>query len=63
VFYHDDGKQTEAYIFANSDGSSDVYVHVETATTDPDGHLTDEQLDGDVRGRVRAALADLDPDG
>jgi len=62
VFYHDDTKQTEAYLFANDDGSSDVYVHVETATTDPDGHLTDTQIDGDARGRVRAALADFDPD-
>ena len=53
VEYHDDGTQTEVYAFtagANSRADSvDVYTHHETATTDPKGHLTDEQRNGDPR--------------
>lgn len=50
VWTHADGKQTEIYLFANEDGTTDVYAHVETGVTDPLGHLTDTQYDGDVRG-------------
>lgn len=56
VFYHDDGRQTEVYVFDNGDGTTAVYAHEETSTTDPDGHLSDPQDDGDPRGVVRQAL-------
>jgi len=56
VWIHDDGSQTEAYAFANGDGSTDVYAHHETSVLDPEGHLSDGQRDGDPRGVVRAAL-------
>jgi cold shock CspA family protein len=57
VWHHPDGNQTEAFVFANDDGSTDVYVHYEPAPTDPVDHLQgDEQVDGDPRGVVRAAL-------
>jgi hypothetical protein len=57
VYVHDDGKQTEAYLFA-SDGKVDIYAHVETAVFDPDGHLTDSQQAGDTRGKVLEAIAE-----
>lgn len=57
VWTHDDGTQTEAYLFENGDGSTDIYVHHETATTDVEGHLSDPQTDGDPRGVVTKALA------
>jgi hypothetical protein len=56
VWTHDDGTQTECYVFRNSDGTTDVYTHHETSVSDPDGHLSDLQTDGDPRGVVRAAL-------
>lgn len=56
VWSHADGKQTEAYCFHNTDGTTDLYVHVETGVTDPVGHLTDRQTDGDARGVVEKAL-------
>jgi len=56
VLYHDDGRQTEVYVFDAGHGMTHVYAHVETATTDPDGHLSDPQADGDPRGVVRQAL-------
>jgi hypothetical protein len=56
VLYHDDGRQTEVYVFDAGHGMTHVYVHVETATTDPDGHLSDPQADGDPRGVVKEAL-------
>jgi len=56
VWTHADGRQTEAYLFANDDGTCDVYVHTEESVTDPVGHLTGEQRDGDLRGVVREAL-------
>jgi hypothetical protein len=56
VWLHDDGSQTEAYLFANCDGTTDVYTHHETATTDVDGHLSDPQTNGDPKGVVRDAL-------
>ena len=49
-------EQTEAFLFANPDGTTDVYAHVETKTTDPEGHLTDGQTNGDARGVVADAL-------
>jgi len=56
VWIHADGSQTESYLFANGDGTTDVYTHYETAVTDADGHLSDPQTDGDPRGVVRDAL-------
>jgi len=60
VWFHGDGTQTEVYLFAAVDGGTDVYAHHETAVTDPDGHLTDGQTDGDPRGVVRNALEEAD---
>jgi len=48
--------QTEAYIFRNVGGSTDVFGHVETSVVDPDGHLQDPQRDGDTRGHIKSAL-------
>jgi len=56
VWTHENGMQTECYLFRNRDGSTDVYVHYETSVDDPLGHLTDGQADGDVRGVVEAGL-------
>jgi hypothetical protein len=55
VWTHADGTQTEAYLFHAEDGTA-VYAHNETGVTDPEGHLTDRQTDGDPKGVVRAAL-------
>jgi len=49
VWTHADGKQTEAYLFENPDGTTDIYGHMETGVTDPEGHLSDPQTDGDPR--------------
>jgi len=49
-FVDETGEQVEAYLFRNSDGTTDVYVHTETAVDDPLGHLTDAQTDGDAHG-------------
>ena len=56
VWMHDDGTQTEAFVFANTDGTTDVYAHHEPAVTDPEGHLSEPQTDGDPHGVVEAAL-------
>jgi len=57
VWTHDDGNQTEVYLFGAVDGGTDVYAHHEESVTNPDGHLTNFQTDGDPRGVVTAALA------
>jgi len=57
VWTHADGTQTEAYLFANADGSTDLYSHFETSVQDPEGHLSDGQTDGDPRGVVTGALS------
>lgn len=63
VWSHADGRQTEAYLFQNDDGTTDVYVHTEESVTNPVGHLTGKQRDGDLRGVVRDALGmDADSD-
>lgn len=57
VFLHPDDTQTEAYLFRNDDGTTDVYVHHEPDPSRPLAHLGgDNQSDGDVRGVVTAAL-------
>lgn len=62
VFVHDDGTQTEAFGFANDDGSSDWYAHHEPDPSRVLAHLGgDQQSDGDPRGVVGAALAEFDP--
>jgi len=48
--------QVECYLFGNGDGTTDLYVHSETAVTDPEGHLSDRQTDGDPTGVVTDAL-------
>lgn len=55
VWFHDDGSQTEAYLFRAGDGT-DVYAHHETSVTDPAGHVTDGQTNGDPTGVVANAL-------
>lgn len=56
VFIHEDGSQTEAYLFDAEDGGTHVYAHYETGFTDAEKHLSDGQEDGDPRGVVRDAL-------
>jgi hypothetical protein len=55
VWTHDDGAQTEAYLFDNY-GSTDVYAHVEPSPQAPLEHLAGKQLNGDTRGVVAEAL-------
>jgi hypothetical protein len=56
IFEHGDD-QTEAYLFDNGDGTTDVYTHFEPGPETPLEHLGgDEQEDGDPRGVVTAAL-------
>lgn len=51
------GKQTEAYLFQNDDGTVDVYAHREDSVTDPAEHLDgSNQEDGDPEGVVAKAL-------
>lgn len=58
TFLHDDGTQSESYLFRNDDGTTDVYAHHEPSPADPDDHLGgNSQADGDPRGVVREALA------
>ena len=59
VWTHDDGHQTEAYLFRNSDNTTDVYVHFEWSVTKPVDHLTTGQQNGDVRGVVADAIAEV----
>lgn len=48
VWFHGDEDQTEVYLFSNPGVDTvDVYVHHETSVTDPAGHLSDPQTDGD----------------
>lgn len=54
VQYHDDGTQTEFYVFDNGNGSVDIYAHNETSITDPKGHLNNPQVDGDPKGVLSA---------
>lgn len=57
LWRHGDGTQTEAFLFQNRDGSTDVYAHHEPSVTDPDGHLAGVGVEaGDPRGVVTAAL-------
>ena len=59
VSIHPDGRQTEVYLFAMPDGETDVYAHVETAVTDPRGHIkATEQVDGDARDTLPIELFD-----
>lgn len=52
VYYHDDGMQTEVYLFANPDDTLDVYAHYEASVTDPRDHLGDAVQAGDPRDLV-----------
>jgi hypothetical protein len=56
VWTHDDQTQTEAVLFDNGDGTTDVYAHLETSVSDVDGHLEEGGTPGDPRGVVRGAL-------
>lgn len=57
VWTHDDGSQTEAYLFPTA-GGTDVYAHHEPSVANIDDHLSGPQRDGDPRGVVRKALDD-----
>lgn len=57
VWTHTDGTQTEAFLWANADGSTDVGAHHEPSTDRPLAHLSGSQANGDVRGVVWDALA------
>lgn len=48
--------QTEAFVFLNDDGTTDVYVHKEASVTDPEAHLEGAFEDGDPSGKVSAKL-------
>lgn len=57
VWSHDDGSQTEAYLFSNN-GQTDVYAHHEAGVRNPRKHYENtNQQDGDPRGVVKQALA------
>jgi len=59
VWVHEDGQQTEAYLFDNSTATVDIYAHVEAAVTDPENHVGGgEQVAGDKRQVIADALAD-----
>jgi len=50
--------QTEAFVFANDDGTTEIYSHFEPSPETPLEHLGgDQQADGDPRGVVTAALS------
>ena len=55
VWTHDDGSQTEAYLFPSEDGTQ-VYAHHEPGVVTVDEHLEGYQTDGDPRGVVTDAL-------
>lgn len=55
VWTMDDGHQVEAYLFQNSDGSTDIYAHTESSVNDPLAHLTERQEDGDKYGVLPAS--------
>jgi len=59
VWTHDDGSQTEAYLFSSSDGTQ-VYAHHEPGVATVDEHLEGYQTDGDPRGVVTDALNTVD---
>ena len=52
-----EGEQVEAYIFNNSDETCDIYCHTETGVSDPLGHLTNGQEDGDGYGVLPPVVA------
>lgn len=59
VWSHDDGTQTEAYLFPLDSGHVDVYAHHEDGVQDPRDHYeTPDQTPGDTRGVVHRALFD-----
>jgi len=58
VYYHDDGTQTEVYLFDNGDGTTDVYAQLEGSIKDPEAHLTDDQRHGDVRDAYADAASE-----
>lgn len=58
VQFHDDKRQTEAVLFSNPDGTTDVFGHLETSVTDPDGHVSDAQEPGDPLGAIQNVLED-----
>ena len=57
---HDDGMQTEVYLFQAAGGGTVVYAHAETRVEDPEGHLTDAQYPGDYFGAFASAYDDAE---
>jgi hypothetical protein len=61
LWTHNDGTQTEAYLFGVTDSETDVYAHHEAGVQTPKDHLQNtNQSDGDPRGVVRMALGMAD---
>ena len=56
VVFTNDGEQTEVYLFANDDGSTDVYTHKEASVTRPNDHLEGAYEDGVTSDRITSAL-------
>ena len=50
VYQHDNGKQTEIWLFVNPDGTTDIQAHYEESVFDPDGHLETPWTPGDPKG-------------
>ena len=56
AYQHDDGKQTEVWLYINDDGSTDIYAHHEDSVFDPDGHLSTPFTPGDPKGVLDSIL-------
>ena len=50
TYQHDNGKQTEFWLFTNPDGTVDIQGHHEDSVFDPDGHLETPYTPGDPKG-------------
>ena len=57
AYQHDDGKQTEFWLYTNPDGTVDVYGHKEESVFDPDGHLSTPFVPGDPDGLLKEVIA------
>lgn len=50
TYQHDDGRQTEVWVYPNGNGSTDIYAHREASVFDPDDHLSTPFDPGDPAG-------------
>jgi len=58
AYQHDDGKQTEMWLYTNEDGTTDVYAHHEDSVFDADGHLSVPYTPGDPKGVLDPILTE-----